>query len=309
MKTFVWPLALLFLSENGKLFCEAFQFRTPPQSSRHQCSVKTSTLSLVSSRATAAAGRPKSTTAVRALGEVLTAVDTFYQTAPYAAGALTCGFKASAADFVAQRREWTKQHADVNETRESSSSTNRFAIARNMAFLIYGAIYQGLAQEFIYNHCYATWFGNSNELLVVLKKVCFDIFIQTTIVTLPMAYLTKAVIFGYPLREGLRRYRDDILHQGLLKKYFLLWGPVQCLTFGVVPEHLRISFIAAVSFFWLIILSTISARGDAASSSSSAATKAATLLAWKKDLRRKAEEEKKESTMTREVKETSGNLS
>lgn len=40
----------------------------------------------------------------------------------------------------------------------------------------------------------------------------------------------------------------------------MLWGPVQRLTFSIVPDHLRITFIAAVSFFWLIILSTILGR-------------------------------------------------
>ena len=41
-----------------------------------------------------------------------------------------------------------------------------------------------------------------------------------------------------------------------------IWGPVQCLTFGVVPEHLRIAFIAVVSFFWLIIFSSLTAKSQ-----------------------------------------------
>ena len=196
----------------------------------------------------------ESSTQLKGWSDALSIIDTFYQTSPYAAGALTCGVKASAADFVAQRRQM----------RNKEAGQSKFQMARNFAFLVYGAIYQGLAQEFIYNHCYATWFGYSSHPLVVLQKVCFDLFVQTTLLTLPMAYLTKAAIFRYPFREGLRRYKDDVLNNGLLTKYFSLWGPVQCLTFGVVPEHLRISFIAAVSFFWLIILSTISGRADAA---------------------------------------------
>lgn len=45
-------------------------------------------------------------------------------------------------------------------------------------------------------------------------------------------------------------------------KRYSLWGPVQCLTFGVVPQHLRIAFIALVSFFWLIIFSSVTAKGQ-----------------------------------------------
>lgn len=60
---------------------------------------------------------------------------------------------------------------------------------------------------------------------------------------------------------------------GLLTKYFLLWGPVQCITFSIVPEHLRVSFIAVVSFFWLIILSSVSARPKAAAAAAAVSTR------------------------------------
>lgn len=125
---------------------------------------------------------------------------------------------------------------------------------------LYGAAYQGVAQEFIYNHLYPVWFGQSTQPVTVLTKVLFDLLVQTTLVTLPVAYLTKAAIFRHSPKEGMRRYWEDVTKNGLLKKYFYLWGPVQCLTFSVVPEHLRISFVAAVSFFWLIIFSTVSGR-------------------------------------------------
>lgn len=191
---------------------------------------------------------PTSKTRLQLWSEVLPAIEGFYHAAPYAAGGLVCGIKASAADFVAQKRQLDK-----------------FQLARNVAFLLYGALYQGVAQEYVYNHCYDVWFGVANSPTVVLKKVLFDLLVQTTVVTLPMAYLTKAAIFRYSFVEGLRRYKNDVLNHGLLTKYFKLWGPVQCLTFGVVPQHLRISFIAAVSFFWLIILSTVSGRSHAPS--------------------------------------------
>ena len=64
-------------------------------------------------------------------------------------------------------------------------------------------------------------------------------------------------------------YMEDIRKHGLLTKYryFVLWGPVQCsmfnaqcITFSIIPEHFRVTFIAMVSFFWLIILSTIASR-------------------------------------------------
>lgn len=236
---------------------------------------------------------PLGTTRRAALLDAAAAIDNFYVTSPYAAAAITCGAKASAADFVAQRRHIrtraeeaeaaaaakAEAEAEAEENEEDSveeemttplvvfDDDNELEIevepfhkARNVAFLLYGGIYQGMAQEFIYNHLYPVWFGSGTSVPVVLTKVAFDLLIQTTLVTLPVAYLVKSAIFRYSPAEGLGRYMEDIRAHGLLNKYFLLWGPVQCLTFGVVPEHLRVSFIALVSFFWLIILSTVSAR-------------------------------------------------
>ena len=185
--------------------------------------------------------------------EALSMVNNFYQTSPYVAAALTCGTKACAADYVAQKR---------------GPSSGKMDAARTIAFLVYGAIYQGMAQEFIYNHLYPLWFGTESTVIVVFKKVCFDLLIQTTLVTLPIAYLTKAAIYRHSARQGLGRYWHDVLENGLLTKYFLLWGPVQCITFSIVPEHLRVSFIAVVSFFWLIVLSTVSSRPQQGSNTS-----------------------------------------
>jgi hypothetical protein len=135
-----------------------------------------------------------------------------------------------------------------------------FELKRNFAYIVYGSLYQGMTQEYIYNHLYPVFFGYGTDVRTVLIKVAFDLMIQTTLLTLPIAYLSKAVIYQYSFGEALRRYVADIQTHGLLTKYFCLWGPVQCLTFGVIPEHFRVTFIAFVSFFWLIILSSIASK-------------------------------------------------
>lgn len=76
---------------------------------------------------------------------------------------------------------------------------------------------------------------------------------------LPVCYLVKAAVFRSSLRQGFKYYIRDA-KKGLIFKAWALWVPTQCVTFTVVPEHLRIAFIAMVSFFWLIILSNISGR-------------------------------------------------
>ena len=180
--------------------------------------------------------------------------NSFWKSQPYTAAAVVCGIKASAADFVAQRRNYRKRVATDEEV---DTETSKFSIQRNLAYIFYGSIYQGLAQEYIYNHIYPVLFGAGTNFATVLSKVMFDMLLQTPLVTLPIAYMSKAVIYRYSFREAFHQYINDIRNQKLLAKYWMLWAPVMSITFSIVPEHYRVTFVAMVSFFWLIILSSI----------------------------------------------------
>ena len=206
--------------------------------------------------------RPATTLNAAGFSSALAVADAFWQNSPYAAAALTCGFKASAADLVAQGRGYqTREGSSKKALDDIADETTKTADWRqNLAFLLYGAVYQGIAQEFIYNHMYPFLFGAGVGLQTVLCKVSFDLLIQTTLLTLPIAYMSKAIIYQYSFTEAFRRYIDDIKHHGLLTKYYSLWGPVQCITFSIVPVHYRVTFIAFVSFFWLIVLSSIASK-------------------------------------------------
>jgi protein Mpv17 len=174
---------------------------------------------------------------------------------PLTSAFLTCGVKASAADVVAQKTQAAKDRANYEDV-------SPFQKKRNFAFLMYGGLYQGIAQEIIFNELFPILFGQGTDVLTVASKVLFDSFIVTPLVCLPVAYVVKSVIFQYSLKEAFDRYITDITKNGLLFKYWSIWGPVQCLTFGVVPQHLRIAFIAVVSFFWLIIFSSLTAKSQ-----------------------------------------------
>lgn len=97
-------------------------------------------------------------------------------------------------------------------------------------------------------------------MVEVARKVLFDMCIQAPCLTLPSAYLTKSIVYNYSFREAIRRYVDDVRNRGLMLKFWGLWAPVQCVTFSIIPQHWRITFVAFVSFFWLIILSSTSSK-------------------------------------------------
>jgi len=114
-------------------------------------------------------------------------------------------------------------------------------------------------QEIIFHEIFPKIFGQGTDVFTVISKLAFDMLVVSPFVCLPVAYLVKSDIFQYIIGEGLARYEDDVTKNGLLLKYWSIWGPVQCLTF---PVHLRIAFIALISFFWLIIFSSITAKGQ-----------------------------------------------
>lgn len=200
--------------------------------------------------------------------DLLAEIDYFFTNSPYTTAALVCGVKASAADGVAQFQEWENSLSTENKVNDDKEG-NQYVLQkadfkRNVAFIIYGSLYQGLTQEFLFNHLYPIWFGAGNEWAVVLTKVAFTLLVQTPFLTLPSLYLIKAAIEEKPSGEALGKYIDDIKNNQLLLKFYLLWTPVLTLTFRVIPEQWRVAFMAFVSFFWLIILSGISSESTPA---------------------------------------------
>ena len=164
---------------------------------------------------------------------------------PFVVAAVICATKAGLADLVAQKRQG--QHP--------------FHVRRSVSFILYGALYQGMVQELIYNNLYTYMFGSGTTLDVVLRKVLFDAIFHNALVCIPMAYVVKAAVFGKPpLSSGLSAYIDDVLHHGLLLKYYAMWMPVNAVLFTVVPPRGRIPVMACVSFFWMILLSTMASR-------------------------------------------------
>jgi hypothetical protein len=205
------------------------------------------------------------------------AVNSFFQTDPYLASFLTCSFKASAADMIAQQQEESADEASSSPTStskplSSSDSTTIISdvdLSRNLGFLLYGGLYTGIFQNFLYSIIYPAWFGTEESISVIARQVLADNLIFGPLLCLPVGYAFKTAFTSEDgltlntLRDGMEKYKLDILERDLLTKYWSIWMPAQCLTFSVIPHHFRVVFVAAVSFFWFFILSTVSsAQGD-----------------------------------------------
>lgn len=191
------------------------------------------------------------------------ALNTFYETQPYTAAFVTCSVKASAADIVVQNNEGNQAEEQVAALAPVETEKPDLDLQRTLGLCLYGGLYQGMAQEFLYNNVFPSLFGEDDSLRTVLSQVALDMSVITPFVCLPVAYMAKAsVAEGEDLMDGLRKYVNHVQNEGILFKYWAFWAPFQFMTFGVVPHHLRIPFIAFFSFFWLMILSNVSARQE-----------------------------------------------
>ena len=204
-------------------------------------------------------------------------LETFFQTQPYLAAFVTCATKACTADALAQSTTAKSTNDNKTSQKQSSiatatvSSEKDFDVHRNLAFFLYGGFWQGMFQQFLFSTVYPTWFASNLDgipsLWTTLEQVAFDTTIMGPCICMPIVYSIKSLLASSTtendndtnfVQRGLSKYWHDITTQGILQTYWSIWIPAQCMTFGVVPSHLRVAFVAAVSFCWVTILSTVS---------------------------------------------------
>jgi protein Mpv17 len=191
-------------------------------------------------------------------------VSDFYQNYPLQSAILTCGVKASIADSLAQFRDHVASSASrmgepmTRSIKQDGANGFNWELRRNLAYVMYGGIFVGFMCHLEYNIIFPQLFGTDQSLLTVFKKVIFDDFVSAPLVWLPPAYFIKAWVYDYSMNEGLRKYWRDVQENDLLAKYWTVWVPAQSISFSVIPGHLRVAFMASVSFFWFILFSSVS---------------------------------------------------
>ena len=60
------------------------------------------------------------------------------------------------------------------------------------------------------------------------------------------------------MRSAADKYKREI--KDSCKALWKIWVPAQLVNFAFVPRHLRIPYVAAVSFGWTVVLSTMQGR-------------------------------------------------
>jgi len=166
--------------------------------------------------------------------------------APFSVAFATCALKGSASDALAQLQVEKKAELDVK---------------RNLAFSLFSGAYLGIGQHFVYNVAFTRLFGSGTDWRTALRKVIADSTVHVPCIYLPLYYPFETVVLGKGgIEDGLKRYAADA--PAVLSTYWCMWPGVHALSFSVIPQELRISFVACVSFFWLVYLSYASHKDD-----------------------------------------------
>lgn len=147
--------------------------------------------------------------------------------------------KAVSADIVAQKLIEGKEELDFKRTG---------------LFFCFGAFYSGIICNALYSRIYPFLFQSRFHKLNAFASAVSDNFINTPFILFPTLYAMKEIFFvGGTLQTAYKKYKAEIWEACLTG--WKIWIPAHCVTFGVVPTHLRLPYVSCVSFFFFTIIS------------------------------------------------------
>lgn len=174
-------------------------------------------------------------------GEAFSRYRALSHTSPFLMGFGVCFTKGVIADALAQKAIERRKDLDLR---------------RMLAVALFSGTFCGCAYHFLFNTLFTRVFGASRCLFTVVSKAAADGF-----VVFPFLYMPTYIFFYEALRfcsisRLAARWSKEIGEY--MRKYVNIWPATMVCVFTVVPVELRVSFLAGVSFVWLIILSVIS---------------------------------------------------
>ena len=167
--------------------------------------------------------------------------DSFLKRHPFASAVLITTVNAFCADLLTQV---------VFE----ASTWNR---KRSALFAAFGFLYQGCAQYAIVNWGWERLFPGTTPRNVV-AKICGMNLLSDPLLFMPTFYIFKEFMVQGTLtwavvKAALLGYQANALLDW--RNSWMIWFPGHAVTYGVMPLHKRIPWMAFLSFFYMCILS------------------------------------------------------
>merc|ERR1712187_139688 len=95
---------------------------------------------------------------------------------------------------------------------------------------------------------------------VTIAKTCADAVVVFPFMYMPTFYFFDELLQAGSLRRIPERFRKEM--QSCMATYMYIWPAANLLMFKVVPAELKVTYIAVVSFSWLVILSYIAQQSQ-----------------------------------------------
>ena len=187
---------------------------------------------------------------------------------PLLASLIATGAKASAADAIVQL------------ALERRGALDR---RRNAAFAAFGFAYQGGFQYFLVN-VVVERLAPGKAALAVLKKVLLMNFVCDPLLFFPAFYtmreaMATQALDGSTVTAALAKYRANCWADW--RTTWSIWLAGHAVTWGIMPRHLRMPWVAGLSFAYVAVLSAT--RGDLAVHPLSASTAAPAAVKWPRE--------------------------
>jgi len=166
---------------------------------------------------------------------------------PWSSSLLITTGKTAAADLFVQKIVEKKKEIDWR---------------RNAVFGGFGLVYLGCFQYYMYNFIYWRMFPGLS-IKMTAAKVIFDQLVLHPVCYFPVFYYFQQGIntreWGFTaFKRAMEVYGENFTAD--LPRLWAFWFPAQSVTFGLMPMHLRLPWVAFISFFFTACLSWW--RGD-----------------------------------------------
>lgn len=180
-------------------------------------------------------------------------IDASLQLHPVLLGSSLCCIKTIIADYFAQSVMDKKSFSDINWR-------------RNYLFALFGFFYAGMFQYGLYSKLYpmiyksiSHWHWFPYALIQSVLDKCF----HTQFIYFPTFYIFKSIVYdGFSInncKNSVNTYIYKNWKQDMISA-IRVWIPVNIITFGIIPPYLRVPWVSAVSFVWIVMLSML--RGN-----------------------------------------------
>ena len=128
---------------------------------------------------------------------------------------------------------------------------------RMAMFFAFGAGYQGCAQYWMLNHWFEWWFAG-HRIAPVAKKVLAANLIADPVFFFPTFYTLKEMLATgaltpHTVASALGKYRANFFED--IRNSWAIWFPTHAVTYALVPLHLRMPWVACVSFGYVGLVS------------------------------------------------------